>query len=51
MTHNKSHVPDANELGAMGMKKIYTFHKWKRGSCDFEGATSRIDKVLSKKFM
>jgi hypothetical protein len=45
-------VPNVDEVGVIGVRKNqYTFHKKKRGSCDFKGATSRINKVLLEEFV
>jgi hypothetical protein len=50
--YNEDIVPNADEVGVVSVrKKQYTFHKRKWGSSDSEGATSKMDKVLSKEFV
>jgi hypothetical protein len=52
ITHNEGHVPSVDEMGTISVKKKKkTFHERKRDSCDYEGATSKIEKVLFKEFV
>jgi hypothetical protein len=45
VTRNEGHVSNIDEVGVVGVKKKQSmFHKKKQNSCDFEGATSRIEK-------
>ncbi len=52
MKYNEGIVPNVDEVGVVSVrKKQYIFHKRKQGSCDSKGATSKMDKVLSKGFV
>jgi hypothetical protein len=51
MAFNETHVPNVDDVGAIGVKKKKSFHKKKWNITNYEGYVSRIKKTLLKEFV